>query len=236
MAFAPGGHSNNPKLRKCLDVVGNLMDRALYFEKINSLTSPLLLLPNQLDTVIKARKNDLSEPIDVYLGFADQLLQLNNDTAKTRGSFIRMQCGGIDMEDFFEQHRESWGIPMFEENLVTVDDFKNGFLYTFRDHSTSWCEDGEARDWFFNSFEARFVRHYQFWACDNGPEEILLSTSGDYKSILWTIVRDYQDYSALASPIFTKQDLQDYYKSFDEQKGGYDKEDLLEMIEENPNW
>jgi hypothetical protein len=119
---------------------------------------------------------------------------------------------------------------------VTVDDFKNGFLYTFRDHSTSWCEDGEARDWFFNSIEARFARNYEFWACDNGPEEILLNASGDYKNIMWTIVKDYQDYSALASAIFTKQDMQDFYNNFDEEKGSYYKEDLLEMIEENPNW
>lgn len=212
------------------------MDRATYFEEINSVTSSLLLLADRLDTVIQARTDDLSEPIEVYLDFADQLSQLDNDEAKTRAAFIQMQCGGIDTEDFFEQHRESWGIPKFEEDLLTVDDFKNGFLFTFRDHSTSWCEDGEARQWFFSSSEARFVRHYQFWACDNGPEEILLSASGDYKSIMWTIVRDYQDYSALVSPIFTKQDLQDFYDRFDEEKGDYYKEVLLEMIEENPNW
>ncbi|MEJ8817969.1 hypothetical protein [Lacibacter sp. H407] len=200
------------------------------------MTSPLLLLPDQFDTVIKERTNNLIETIDTYLNFADQLSELNSDAAKTRASFIRMQCGGNDTKEFFEQHRESWGIPKFEEELVTFEDFKNGFLYTFRDHSTSWCEDGEARDWFFKSVEARFVRQYQFWACDNGPEEILLSTSGDYKSIMWAIVRDYQDYSALVSPIFTKQDLQDFYNDFDEQKGDYEKEDLLEMIEENPNW
>jgi hypothetical protein len=212
------------------------MDRASYFEEINSVTSPLLLLADQLNTIIKKRTSDLSEPIDVYLDFADKLSQLDKEAAKTRAAFIRMQCGGIDTEDFFEQHRESWGIPKFEEDLLTVDDFRNGFLFTFRDHSTSWCEDMEARDWFFKSIEARFVRHYQFWACDNGPEEILLSANGDYKSIMWTIVKDYQDYSGLTSPIFAKQDLQDFYKNFDEEKGDYDKEDLLEMIEENPNW
>jgi len=184
------------------------LDRASYFEEINSITSPLLLLPDQLDTVIRVGTSDLSEPIDFYLAFADQLSQFDHEAAKKRAAFIRMQCGGIDTEDFFEQHRESWGIPRFEEDLLTVDDFKNGFLFTFRDHSTSWCEDGEARQWFFNSVEARFVQHYQFWACDNGPEEILLSKSGDYKTIMWTIVKDYQDYSALASGVFTKQDLQ----------------------------
>lgn len=212
------------------------MDRASYFSESNSVTSPLLFLPDQLETVIKVRTNDLKEPVDVYLEFAERLSQRNSAAAKTRALLIRMQCKGIDTEKFFEQHRESWGIPKFDEDLLTVDDFKNGFLFTFRDHSTSWCEDGEARKWFFKNVEARFVRHHQFWACDNGPEEILLSASGDYKSIMWTIVKDYQDYSALTSPVFTKQDLQDFYNHFDEEKGDYYKEDLLEMIEENPNW
>lgn len=212
------------------------VDRGSYFEKINSVTSPLLLLTNQLDKIIKVRTNDLTESINPYLTFADQLEQQSNEAAKTRAEFIKMQCGKKDTNQFFEQHRESWGIPKFEEDLLTVDDFKNGFLWIFRDHSTSWCEDGEARDWFFNSIEARFTRHYQFWACDNGTDEVLLSSSGDYKSIMWTIVKDYQDYSALASSIFTKQELKNFYKTFDEKTGDYDKADLLEMIEQNPNW
>ena len=216
-------------------VAGNLMDRTLYFKEINSVPSCLVLLADFLETVTKERTNDLSEGIDIYLDFADNLSKIPNDTAKTRASFIRMQCGGIDTEDFFEQHRESWGIPKFLEDLVTVDDFRNGFLFTFRDHSTSWSEDEEARNWFFNSVEARLARHYQFWACDNGPEEIL-SKKGDYKNIMWTIVKDNQNYSALASAIFTKQDLQDFYKHFDEEKGDCAKEDLLDMIVENPNW
>ena len=205
-------------------------------EEINILTSPLLLLPDQLDAIIKARTNDLCGSIDTSLTFADQLSKFDNESAKSRAAYIRMQCSGIDTEDFFEQHRESWGIPKFDEDLITNDDFKNGFLFTFRDHSTSWCDDVEAREWFFRSIEARFVRHYQFWACDNGPEEILFSANGDYKSIMWTIVNDYQDYSALASPVFTKHELKDFYRDFDEEKGDYLKEELLEIIEENPNW
>jgi len=212
------------------------MNRAQYFKKINSVASPFLLLPDQLDAVIKSRTSDMHETIDVYLDFAYKLSLLDKDGAKTRAEFIRMQCGGIDTRDFFEEHRESWGIPKFEEALLTVDDFKNGFLFKFRDHSTSWCEDAEARDWFFKSLEARLVRHYEFWACDNGPEEILLTTSGDYKSIMWTIVKDYQDYSALTSSVFTKQDLLDFYNTFDEEDGDYEKKDLLKMIKKNPNW
>jgi uncharacterized protein (TIGR02996 family) len=212
------------------------VDRGLYFEKIISTNSPLVLLTQQVDKLIQVRTNDLNESINSYLAFADQLEQQPNAAAKRRAEFIRMQCNKQDTKLFFEQHRESWGIPIFEEGLLTVDDFKNGFLWTFRDHSTSWCEDGEARDWFFKNIEARFARHYQFWACDNGFDEILLSTSGEYKAIMWTIIKEYQDYSALASSVFTKQELTDFFNSFNEKTGDYDKEDLLEMIEENPNW
>ncbi|MEJ1241082.1 hypothetical protein WBG78_23240 [Chryseolinea sp. T2] len=212
------------------------MNRTAYFKKINSVSSPLLLLPADLDSVVKIRANDMLESKTVYLDFADKLSQFQNEAAKTRATFIRMQCDGKEAGYFFEQHRESWGIPKFEEDLLRVNEFKNGFLFTFRDHSTSWCEDAEARDWFFKSVEARFARNYEFWACDNGPEEIVSSTSGDYKTMMWTIVRDYQNYSALASSVFTKQDLKDFYNNFDEEDGDYYKEDLLEMIEENPNW
>lgn len=219
-----------------LHVVGNYMDRAAYFQEIKTVTSPLLLLPNQLETLIQARVNESPVRIDTYLDYADQLSRLDNETAKTRAAFIQMQCSGIHSELFFEKHRDSWGIPKFEEGLLTVEDFNDGFLHTFRDHSTSWCEDVNAREWFYHSVEARFVRHYQFWECDNGAEEIALSASGDYKSIMWTIVKEYQDYSALASSIFTKQELQRFYKNFDGERGDYDKEDLLEIIKENPNW
>jgi hypothetical protein len=212
------------------------MNREQYFDKINSIQSPILLLPDQLRVIANLRINDLTDPTEVYLSFAHNLSKLASDTAKTRAEFITLQCNQIHADDFFEKHRESWGIPKFDEGLITIGDFKNGFLWTFRDHSTSWCEDQVARDWFFKNIEAQFVRHYEFWSCDNGPDEIVLQKSGDYKTILWTIVNDYQDYSALASPVFTKQELQNFYDNFDEDKGDYYKDDLLEMIEENPNW
>ena len=212
------------------------MDRAKYFEEIKAINSPLLLLNAHLDKLIQLRANDASEPTEDYLHFAERLTKLGNAAARSRAEFITMQCQRIECHDFFEAHCESWGIPKFEEDLLTASDFKNGFLFTFRDHSTSWGEDVEARGWFFNSIEARFARHYQFWACDNGPEEMLLSASGNYKSIMWTIVKEYQDYSALASPIFNKQDLHVFYEGFDEEKGDFDNESLLKILEENPNW
>lgn len=212
------------------------MRRPAYFAEIGSLGSPLLLLHGELDNIISLRTNDLSESLEGYLNFADRLFQLDVNVAKTRAAFIKMQCLGVGSEDHFEQHRESWGIPKFREDLVTVNDFRNGFIHTFRDHSTSWCEDVEAREWFYNSPEAWFVRHYQFWACDNGSDEVLLSTSGNYKAIMWTLVNDHQEYSALVSPVFTTKELEDLYENFDEDIRDYDKEDVLEIIERNPNW
>jgi hypothetical protein len=212
------------------------VDRVSYFEEITSITSPLLLLADQLNKLIEERTDNLNADINSYLTFANQLAQQPSPAAKTRAEFIKLQCARKDANQFFDQHRESWGIPNFDENLLKPEDYGNGFLLTFRDHSTSWCEDVEARNWFFTNIEARFVRHYQFWACDNGPEEILFSISGDYKSIMWTIVKEYQNYSALASPVFQQQELIDFYKTFDEITGDYYKKDLLEMMEKNPNW
>lgn len=211
------------------------MDRASYFDEINSVPSPLLLAIS-VESIIRARADHSQDAIDIYLDFAQQLSQVGEPTAGTRAMFITMQCAGIESREYFEKHRESWGIPKFAEDLLTVDDFQNGFLFTFRDHSTSWGDDGEARKWFFSNSEARFARNYQFWTFDNGVEEKLLSITGDYKTILWAMIKDHRDYSALISPIFTQQELIEFYEQFDEDKDDYYKHDLLEIIRENPNW
>lgn len=185
---------------------------------------------------IDGRTNDLSEQVHLYFSFADRLSEQKVNAAQTRAEFIRLQCNNVDTEQYFEHHRESWGIPKFDEGLVMDKDFKNGFLWIFRDHSTSWNEDGQARKWFFVHSESRFVRHYEFWACDKGHEEVLFKIDGGYKGIMWSLVRQHHDYSTLASPIFTNQELTEYYNNFDEKKGDYYKEELLEIIQENPNW
>jgi hypothetical protein len=212
------------------------MNREFYFQQINSIDPPLLFLPNSLELIINNRTSDLSESTEPYFKFADMLSQFHNNAAKSRAEYIRMQCRGIPTKAFFEKHQESWGIPKFKEELVTDDDFKNGFLYTFRDHTTSWCEDTEARQWFFKNIEARFVRHYRLFSYDNGLDEIIISFSGNYGSIMWEIVKGNQDYSALSSPFFTRQDLQNFYIEYDEAIGGFDKETILEYLQENPNW
>jgi hypothetical protein len=146
-----------------------------------------------------------------------------------------MQCEQIDAENFLEKHRESWGIPKFPDYLVTVDDFKNGFLHTFRDHSTTWCEDWEVKIWFFTSMEAKFIRHYEFGDFQYGIELATMSKSGDYKSIIWHYINEYKQYAALISSVFTKEELQNIHDKFvDDDR--YRKEDLLGFMERNPNW
>lgn len=212
------------------------MDRSFYFETLHVIESPLFLVKHDLDNLFKARETDSTESINIYLSVAKHLESLDIDEAKTRGAFIRLQCKGIDTEDMFEEYRESWGIPKFEDNLVSFGDFKNGFLWTFRDHSTSWSEDTEARSWFYNHIEGRFARRYEYYACDRGPEELLLIESGDYKSMLESLVKKHDDYSPLASPVFTEEELLAYYFSFDEDHSNISREDLLEILKQNRNW
>lgn len=209
------------------------MERISYFENIKLIASPLLQLPGELDNVMNATSRD---SLEVLLAFADQLSILNTTSANARASFIRLQCKGLNTEDLFEEYRESWGIPKFDEDLVNVDDFKNGFLWTFRDHTTSWTEDVEARHWFYTNIEARFARRYEFWSCDHGPEEMILMESGDYKSILWSIINKHADYTPFISPVFSQVELKSFYNKFDEKEYDFDKDSLLEIMEQNINW
>ena len=209
------------------------MDRTLYFEKLRQVESPLMLLNEDLSLLIDAAATDAT---DVLLSFAQRLAAVDDPSAKARAAFIRLQCAGINTEDLFEEYREGWGIPKFEDDLVSINDFKNGFLWTFRDHTSSWSEDNEARDWFYMHTEARFARRYEFWCCDHGPEEMLLLESGDYKSLLWSIVHKHVDYSAFVSPVFTLEELHAFYNDFDEAEYDFDKDTLLEIMEQNANW
>ncbi|MCM5530633.1 hypothetical protein [Parasegetibacter sp. NRK P23] len=212
------------------------MQRASYFKAISKVTSPLLLLADRFNDLLTVTENDLDGHVDHCLGFAAELAELDNDAAKTRARFISMQCSGTYTKEFFNANRESWGIPIFEEELLSYTDFKNGFLFTFRDHSTSWSDDVEARNWFYSSAEAKSVRQYQFWTFDNSFEEIVFETTGNYKSIMWGIVNDLQDYWALTSKIFSKSELTTFYDNFDEDVSGFDKEELFEILKTNPNF
>ena len=212
------------------------MDRTAYFEQIKLIQSPLLLVPGAFDYLLKARAFDSAESMHIYVAFAEQLQSFNTTEAKTRSAFIKLQCQGINTEDMFAEYHEGWGIPKFTEGLVTHDDFKNGFLWTFRDHTSSWTEDEEARSWFYTNPEARFARRYEYYSCDRGPEELLLIESGDFKSILALMITKHGDLTALVSPAFSKAELHTFYVNHDESLTGFAKEEVLEMITQNPNW
>ena len=208
------------------------MNRAAYFENIRMNESPLLQIPVSLEEIMDSIEND---KVGDLLAYASRLSDLGTASAKARAAFIRFQIAGIDADEIFEEYRERWGIPIFQEDLVSIDDFKNGFLWTFRDHTTSWSEDVEARNWFYTHTEGRFARRYEFWACDHGPEEIVFRKKGDYKSILHSIIED-ADFSPFVSPVFSREELRSFYDNFDEDLYGIDKDSLLEIMEKNANW
>ena len=212
------------------------MDREAYFKSISNNQSPLLLLQDDFSVLLKAREEQEENFIEVYLAFADKLEKFPSDAAKTRAAFIKLQCKGTDTEDLYNEYSESWGIPKFEDDLVAHSDFKNGFLWTFRDHSSTWNEDEEARNWFYNHIEGRFVRRYEFYSGDTGPEELLLIESGEYKHILRSIVKKHEDYSPLISPVFSKSELEDFYIEHDPEMYGSDTKQILQIIQQNPNW
>jgi hypothetical protein len=209
-----------------------MTDRKKYFDNINSNHSPILQFADRLDQLLKAAE---SNSIEDLLFYASYLESSNADSIKARGTLIRLQCKGLEAEDLFEAYRESWGIPIFHENLLTVSDFKNGFLWKFRDHTSSWVEDQEAREWFYTNIEARFVRKYEFWSADRGSEEELFGKSGKYKEILSALIKE-AEFGPLISPVFTKKELQSFIDRHDEDDLGIQKEVLTDIILQNINW
>jgi hypothetical protein len=209
-----------------------MTDRKQYFDSINTNHSPILQFTDRFDQLLKASE---SNSIEDLLFYASYLESSDTDSVKARGTLIRLQCQGLEAEDLFEAYRESWGIPIFQENLLTVSDFKNGFLWKFRDHTSSWNEDQEARDWFYTSIEARFVQKYEFWSDDRGSEEMLFWKSGKYKEILSALILE-ADFGPLISPVFTKEELQSFIDRHDEDDLGIQKEALTDIIEQNINW
>lgn len=211
------------------------MSRENYFPVINKNTSPLLLHPEDADLLIQIRCSELCDNLDLYRSFANLLKQHHSEAAQTRAEFILRQSEGDVSEDFFLKHCEKWGIPVFREELLTATDFKYGFLWTFRDHSTSFGEDQEARNWFYTHKEAQFIMRYQFWDWSNDDKEIVYDHSGNYSSIIRMMVQQ-QQYEALISPVFSKSDLTSFIVSYDETKEGLPIEDIMEILGNNPNW
>ncbi|MBF9221742.1 hypothetical protein [Hymenobacter ruricola] len=162
---------------------------------------------------------------------AQRLEFLETEASKSRAAFIQSQ----DAENF-NQNRELWGIPNFSEELVEIDDFKDGFLWRFRAHSTSWGDNQYADEWFYTSLEARSVIRYEFWDCDEGPEKADVVFTGTYKAILQQLLADHV-HEVLISPVFSTDELNEYIDNFSEDEEDYLLEDVIEdYISRNPNY
>jgi hypothetical protein len=179
--------------------------------------------PNELEEVGKSS--------ELRLKLAQRLEALETEASKSRAAFIRSQ----DAENF-NANRKDWGIPDFSEELVEIDDFKNGFLWRFRAHTTSWGDNQHADEWFYTSLEARSVTRYEFWDCDEGPEKAEIILTGTYKSILQQLLTDHV-HEVLISPVFSTNELAEYINNFSEDEEDYLLEEVIEdYISRNPNY
>ena len=166
---------------------------------IEVLIKPPSILASVVDSPTELE--NIGESNELRLKFAHRLEALETEASKSRAAFIRNQ----DAENF-NANREAWGIPNFSEELVTFDDFQNGFLWRFRAHTTSWGANQHADEWFYTSLEARSVTRYEFWDCDEGPEKADVVFTGTYKTILQQLLADHV-HEVLISPVFSKDGL-----------------------------
>lgn len=162
---------------------------------------------------------------------AQELESQDSEAAKSRAAFIRNQDA-----DSFNFNRETWGIPDFAEGLVEYSDFKDGFMWRFRAHSTSWGENQYADQWFLTSAEAKSITRYEFWACDKGADKLEFAIDGDYKAILLQLLSE-QVYEVLISPVFSNAELAEYIANFSEDEEEYELDEVIEeCISQNPNF
>ena len=183
-----------------------------------------LSLPS-LQAILDARSASLDEPLSLYEAAAREL----RPSAPARADFIEAQCRGEEATELFEIYREAWGIPKFDEGLVTAADFRRGFLWTFRDHTSAWSHDVEARDWFYTSPEARFARRLELWSEDDGDEECTDSREGPWAQLVRAMFSDGQDdLAALVSPVFSAAEFGAFRKQLLEDAP--ELQDLLSQI------
>jgi hypothetical protein len=191
---------------------------------------------NGIDELCHSRSNDFSEPLDIYLNIASQLEATGKNNYITRAKFIRQQCEGDLSKELFDKCREDWGIWNFDEDILTVDDFKRGFLWKFRDRTTSWNDNQKAKTWFLTSPEGLFVRRYEFWTWDNQKDECINIKEGSCKEILRSLLRE-GDYEVLSSLLFSRDDLGNFIKNYSAIDGHYTIEEIIEeYIKANPNY
>ena len=128
------------------------------------------------------------------------------------------------------------GIWNFEENVLGVEDFKRGFLQSFRYRTTSWSDSQKAKTWFLTSSEAHFVRRYEFWTFDNGFDECIEVREGNYRQILIALLKE-GDYEVLRSPVFSTKALTDFIENYQPQNGDFEIDEIIEdYIKANPNF
>jgi hypothetical protein len=182
------------------------------------------------------RRADLSEPLDLYKAVVAELERSNRHDFKSRASFIRDQCAGFDGKAIFQKYRGKWGIPVFNEDLLNLADFKRGFLYRFRDHGISRKDSLEAKAWFLHSEEARMTRRYEIWSQERGFDECVQVIEGTYKELLTALLGN-GDHAVLESPAFSEAELDAFIASY---KAKEDDAGITELmtthISKNPNY
>ncbi len=192
----------------------------------------------EIEDLLESRTVKHTDTLAKYLKITEYLRSLPYDSAKKRAQFIEDQCNGKDGNDIFIENCESWGIPSFKESILTAEDFKYGFLWTYREFTTSFSDNQKSKNWFLTSYEARFINHYQFWSIDSGKLETHKESniSGTYKEILNTLL-EQGDWQVLISPAFFKQELTTIIDKFRKE---YDSETYSHIfsnyITSNPNW
>ncbi len=191
---------------------------------------------NDITLLSSNRTIDLSEPTDLYFKAASELRSTKRHHCISRGDFILAQLSGKDGREIFDAHREEWGIGLFEENILIADDFKRGFLWCFRDHTTSWNDNQKAKNWFLTSPESTFVRRYAFRTCDRGFDECVEIREGSCKEIPIALLTD-GDYDVLRSPAFSKTELTNFIETYQPRNGHYEIGEIIEGYSSaNPNY
>jgi len=179
---------------------------------------------------------ELADSSDRRAEVAAQLEAISSDVAKSRAEFIRRQLNREEATELFDTWREQWGIPLFQEGLVDISDFQGGFMWRFRDHTTSWAENQYAQEWFLTSVEAQTISRYEFWTCDDGPKECVDVLTGSYKQILEELLGGGV-YDVLISPVFTNQELTEFIHAYVEDENDFTLEEVVEdYISRNPNF
>ena len=195
--------------------------------------SELVKQPSILARVVNtpAELGSVANSSELRSDISRRLAALETDASQARAAFILNQN-----EHNFDTNRTAWGIPNFDEELVAVSDFKDGFLWRFRAHTTSWNHNQYADEWFYTSLEARSITRYEFWDCDGGPEKVGFVLTGNYKSILQQLLADHV-HEVLISPAFSNEELSEYIDTFSEDEEDYSLEDVIdEYISRNPNY